>query len=126
MSIILIRFQPILHTRPFISNKVPPNILLILDNSGSLNEFSYHEFAGIRCCNTRAWTGYIPEQEYYSIFNPDKLYSYDNTNHYFQQDGNAVDDPATAGIQELSTGSDPNVKKFSGNWFNWWMDYVQN
>ena len=47
------------------------------------------------------------------------MYSYDNSNHYFYEDGDTVDDPSTA-IYERSTGSDPAVKKFSGNWLNWW------
>ena len=35
-------------------------------------------------------------------------------------DGDTVDDPATTTIYERSTGSDPTVRKFSGNWLNWW------
>ncbi|MCP4022237.1 MAG: hypothetical protein GY729_10375 [Desulfobacteraceae bacterium] len=104
---------------PFVSNRVPPNILLILDNSGSMNEFAYKEVNGNSSEGT-AYTGYIPGQEYYGLFNPNKLYSYDNTNHYFYVDGDAVDDPLTTNITERSTGSDPAVRKFSGNWLNWW------
>ncbi len=105
---------------PFLVSKVPPNILLIMDNSGSMNEFAYHEISGLRCATDRAWTGYIPGKEYYGLFNPNKIYQYDNSNHYFYVDGDTVDDPATTTIYERSTGSDPTVRKFSGNWLNWW------
>ncbi len=105
---------------PFLTSKVPPNILLILDNSGSMNEFAYHEVRGRRCYSTLAWTGYEPGREYYGLFNPNKCYRYDNTHHYFYVDGDTVDDPTTPDIHERSTGSDPAVRKFSGNWLNWW------
>ncbi len=105
---------------PFLTSKVKPNVLLILDNSGSMNEFAYHEASGERCGGDSAWTGYEPGTEYYGLFNPNKMYSYDNAHHYFYEDGDTLDDPSTTAIYERSTGSDPNVKKFSGNWLNWW------
>ncbi len=105
---------------PFLTSKVAPNVLLVMDNSGSMNEFAYHETQGQRCGSDTAWTGYEPGKEYYGLFNSNKLYSYDNTNHYFYEDGDTVDDPTTPTIYERSTGSDPNVRKFSGNWLNWW------
>ena len=37
---------------PFLTSKVAPNILLILDNSGSMNQFAYHEYRGKRCGKT--------------------------------------------------------------------------
>jgi len=104
---------------PFLVSKVKPNVLFILDNSGSMNEFAYHEVSGKRCATTQAWTGYNPDREYYGLFNPNKCYRYDNTHHYFYVDGDTVDDPSTPTIFERSTGSDPAVKKFSGNWLNW-------
>ena len=113
---------------PFVSSKVMPNILLILDNSGSMNRFAYHETSGLRCATTQVWTGYEPFKEYYGLFNPNKCYRYDNANHYFFEDGDTIDDPATVDnpatpeIENLerSTGSNPAVRKFSGNWLNWW------
>ena len=105
---------------PFLTSKVSPNVLLVMDNSGSMNEFAYHEVSGLRCSSTQSWTGYEPGKEYYGLFDSNKLYSYDNTNHYFYEDGDTVDDPSTTDIYERSTGSDASVKKFSGNWLNWW------
>jgi len=105
---------------PFLVSKVEPNVLLILDTSGSMNWFAYREVAGIRCDDVSVWTGYNPANEYYGLFKSNKCYRYDNTHHYFYVDGDTVDDPSTPTIIERSTGSDPNVKKFSGNWLNWW------
>jgi len=106
---------------PFLTSKVAPNVLLILDNSGSMNNFAYREVSGLRCSSTQAWTGYNPGTEYYGLFNPNKCYRYDNSagKHYFYVDGNTIDDPLTPTITERSTGSNPLVKKFSGNWLNW-------
>jgi len=107
---------------PFLVSKVEPNVLLILDTSGSMNWFAYREVAGKRCdiLSTHIWTGYNPANEYYGLFKANKCYRYDNTHHYFYVDGDTVDDPSTPTIFERSTGDDPNVKKFSGNWLNWY------
>lgn len=106
---------------PFLTSKVAPNVLLVMDNSGSMNELAYHEAAGSICgSDGSTWTGYDPGKEYYGLFNPDRIYSYDNEEHYFYEDGDTVDDPLTPTIYERSTGSDPAVRKFSGNWLNWW------
>ena len=104
---------------PFLVSKVEPNVLFILDNSGSMNEFAYHEVEGLRCATTHCWTGYNPNKEYYGLFNSNKCYRYDNTHHYFYVDGDTIDDPSTPTIHERSTGSNPAVRKFSGNWLNW-------
>ena len=104
---------------PFLTSKVKPNVLLILDNSTSMNNYAYREIRGSRA-GTLAWTGYDPGKEYYGLFDPNKCYSYDRSNHYFYEDGDTVDDPTTPSIVERSTGSDPTIRKFSGNWLNWW------
>jgi type IV pilus assembly protein PilY1 len=105
---------------PFISATVEPNILLILDNSGSMNEFAYKEVTGYRCATTAAFTGYDEGRKYYGLFDPDLCYKYDNAGHYFYPFGSVVDDPATPGIRERSAGFDADPRRFSGNWLNWW------
>ncbi len=105
---------------PFISATVKPNILLILDNSGSMNEFAYKEVTGYRCTSTRAFTGYNEGKKYYGLFDPDQCYKYDNVHHYFYPVGPVVDDPATPDIQERSAGFAGDPRRFSGNWLNWW------
>ncbi|NNG02468.1 MAG: hypothetical protein HKM93_24045, partial [Desulfobacteraceae bacterium] len=103
----------------FLTSRVEPNVLLILDNSGSMNEFAYHEVEGNRDGND-AWTGYDPAKEYYGLFNPNKCYNYDTAHHYFYVNGDTKDDPATPDIIERSAGFDADPRRFSGNWLNWW------
>ena len=109
-------------TPPFVLTSVDPNVLFILDNSGSMNEFAYKEVHGYRCYSYTAWTGYNEGKKYYGIFNPDKCYKYDNSNHYFYESGDTVDDPSTPDITERAAclAGSCSVRCFSGNWLNWW------
>ncbi len=94
----------------YVSAKVTPNVLIILDNSASMNSFAYP-----------AGTAFDPGREYYGLFDPDKCYQYDNTSHYFEYSGDPTyDDPATTTIFERSTGTNTGARLFSGNWLNWW------
>ncbi len=105
---------------PFMSATVEPNVLVILDNSGSMNEFAYKEVRGRICTGAEAYTGYQAGVKYYGYFDSDLCYEYDNVNHCFVAAGSVVDDPATPGVQERSTGFDAGDRRFSGNWLNWW------
>jgi len=58
---------------PFAYTSVPPNVLLIFDNSGSMYEFAYKG-------------GYRPSKLYYGYFEPRKKYSYTGgRNGYFYE-----------------------------------------
>ena len=107
---------------PFLVTSIKPNVLFILDNSGSMNEFAYHEVEGWRCAGYRVWMGYIPGKKYYGYFNPDKRYKYVNVHHYFYEVGDTVDDPSTPDIHERAAclASNCSDRSFSGNWLNWW------
>ena len=59
---------------PFIDQSVKPNILILLDNSGSMNEYIYRE------------QKYNPETDYYGYFTSKYRYTY--TGNYFE-----IDDP---------------------------------
>lgn len=50
---------------PFLSQKVNPNILVIMDNSGSMNGAAYKD-------------NYNPSRRYYGYFDPGKVYSFNN------------------------------------------------
>lgn len=108
---------------PFLVQDLPPNVLLILDNSGSMNRFAYKEIEGFRCAATTAWTGYDEGKEYYGLFDSNRTYKYNNTagKHFFEPVGPVVDDPSTAAVEEraASLQSTPN-ELWSGNWLNWW------
>ncbi|TAJ08269.1 MAG: hypothetical protein EPO61_09145 [Nitrospirae bacterium] len=67
-------------TPPFISNVVPPNILLILDNSGSMNEAAYQ-------------TAFDTAKAYFGLFDPYECYTYSTNS--FQPDSS--DNPTTVG-----------------------------
>ncbi|MGB9715455.1 MAG: pilus assembly protein [Thermodesulfovibrionales bacterium] len=84
-------------TPPFLSNTVPPNILIVLDNSGSMNDQAY---AG----------SYDPSQfesgYYYGYFDPTKMYVYSSNGRWEV----TTADPSTA------TTAHPIA---SGNFLNW-------
>jgi len=65
---------------PFISNVVPPNILLILDNSGSMNQAAYQ-------------TAFDTTKTYFGLFDPYECYTYGSNK--FQPDTAA--NPTTLG-----------------------------
>ncbi|AEA34055.1 hypothetical protein [Hippea maritima] len=58
---------------PFITQSVYPNILIILDNSGSMYNFAYEN-------------DFNPSITYYGYFDSDKKYKYDNGGEYFYED----------------------------------------
>ncbi len=67
-------------TPPFITSTVAPNILLLLDNSGSMNSRAYQ-------------TAFDTATTYYGIFDPTECYSYSSNR--FQPDSSA--NPSTPG-----------------------------
>ncbi len=109
-------------TPPFMTLSVDPNVLFILDNSGSMNEFAYKEVEGERCNSGVAWTGFDESKKYYGYFDPDKTYKYNNTSHYFYEFGTVVDDSSTDNITERAVclAASCSIRAFSGNWLNWW------
>lgn len=52
----------------FMSNTVTPNILIVQDNSGSMNEFAYGDDGSV--------DDYDPAKTYYGYFTPGYMYSY--------------------------------------------------
>ena len=64
---------------PFISNAVPPNILLLLDNSGSMNTRAYE-------------TAFDASKAYYGLYDPYECYDYGSNK--FQPDPAANPTPS--------------------------------
>ena len=62
-------------TPPFLSNTVPPNVLIVLDNSGSMNDWAY----ATSYDSTRYVAGDPDKKGYYGYFEPSKKYKYTNT-----------------------------------------------
>lgn len=90
---------------PFISSassSVMPNVLLVVDNSGSMYEFAYK--ASGTGSSTRD-TSYNSELSYYGYFDSTKMYAYDTTSGgYFKVD---------------ATKSPDKTSFWSGNFLNW-------
>ncbi|BAI80338.1 conserved hypothetical protein [Deferribacter desulfuricans SSM1] len=76
---------------PFVSSAIQPNVLIILDNSGSMFEFVYKDNTSTRsysndCSNdATVYLGYKDNETYFGLFDPNKKYSYDDDNDYFQE-----------------------------------------
>ncbi|NIS74641.1 MAG: hypothetical protein GTO08_05060, partial [Deltaproteobacteria bacterium] len=92
---------------PFITGgDVKPNILILLDNSGSMNEFAYkRDGTGIS-----SWTpddSYNPGMSYYGYFDPETMYVYDTS-----ASGHFKTDPSW-------TGNPDKTSFWSGNFLNW-------
>ncbi len=91
---------------PFISTAVTPNVLLILDNSGSMYEFAYKDPGTSNDRSTRdvSYTAGVP---YYGYFECDKdgliTYTYNAAEGYFEQTNVAL----------------PAADSFNGCFLNW-------
>lgn len=90
------------HIPPFLETRAPikPNIFLLVDNSGSMNEEAYSGEPTAR---------FDPSREYYGYFDPDRCYRY-SSNRW--QPG-----PAAGPNYECTSAADP----FSGNFMNWML-----
>jgi len=83
---------------PFIGSVVKPNVLILLDNSGSMLFFAY-DFNG-----SGVSEGFVPSKNYYGYFNPDKWYTYQNAR--FEETGDKSERPKTS-------------TEWDGNFLNW-------
>ncbi|VAX31387.1 Type IV fimbrial biogenesis protein PilY1 [hydrothermal vent metagenome] len=83
---------------PFIGSVVKPNVLILLDNSGSMFFFAYN-YNG-----SGTSEGFTPGTDYYGYFDPDKWYEYQNSR--FEETGNKSE------RAKMST-------EWDGNFLNW-------
>jgi type IV pilus assembly protein PilY1 len=87
---------------PFVSgagSTVKPNVLLIVDNSGSMNEFAYKTSGK---GDNSYDDSYVPSKNYYGYFDYTKMYQYDGNN-FLVDTSKALD----------------NTSFWSGNFLNW-------
>lgn len=93
------------HLPPFVTNSATalmPNVLLLVDNSGSMYEFAYKTPGS---GNNSYDTSYTPGTAYYGYFDSTKMYKYLTTSGgYFQVDTSKAQD---------------NNSFWSGNFLNW-------
>jgi type IV pilus assembly protein PilY1 len=75
---------------PFISQAVPPNVLLLVDNSGSMYEFAYKK-AGTGSSIGSPDTSYTSITDYYGYFDSNAMYKYNSSGGYFELDSKTPD-----------------------------------
>lgn len=80
-------------TPPFIADAVPPNVLLLMDNSGSMNNSAYHENA----------EAYNSSKDYNGYFAPTKCYSYASNQFTPGADKAASGNPCSSGAPWLGS-----------------------
>ena len=80
-------------TPPFIADTVPPNVLLLMDNSGSMDNAAYHETG----------EAYVPTKDYNGYFAPTKCYSYASNKFTPGADKAASGNPCSAGTPWLGS-----------------------
>jgi len=86
---------------PFLStgSSVKPNVLLIVDNSGSMETLAY------------ALSNYDSTKSYGGYFDKNRMYKYNSTSGWFEPDTTTAHNPATNWTGGTSVGS--------GNFLNW-------
>lgn len=97
---------------PFVTQNVPPNIMLIVDNSGSMYRFAYFDGWNTASPSDDNWgdnssnpsTGFNPAYTYYGYFEPTYWYSY----------GNSRFTPAA-----LKSSRAKGAAEWDGNFLNW-------
>lgn len=87
---------------------VQPNVLIVMGNSITMGKFAYD-------------ATFDENINYYGYFNSDKIYTYSNSKHYFQEVKPDPRDAATIKQRAvcLKRGSGSCPQAFSGNWLNW-------
>ncbi|OGW52284.1 MAG: hypothetical protein A2Y81_06945 [Nitrospirae bacterium RBG_13_43_8] len=106
---------------PYVIQDVPPNVMIVLDNSGSMHGFAYYDGmdtadisddkicdigsgSDYPCtCTNDPCTDFDPAHEYYGYFNPDYWYTY-STNRFVPSAPKTAARPASS---------------WDGNFLNW-------
>ena len=108
---------------PSVIQNVPPNILLMVDNSGSMTSFAYYDgfhtddltddnpcASSTNPCIGFTGPGTYPTFKYYGYFNPDFWYSYSSNK--FRPEAPKLGSGATGARAKLSS-------EWDGNFLNW-------
>jgi len=95
---------------PFLTQNVMPNVLIIFDNSGSMNWPAYVDTTS-SSPEVYDYGSYDPNRRYYGYAEPDSFYVYNDATKRFEYTTN----------WGTSTDADPAHKRFKGNFLNWLM-----
>ena len=121
-------------TPPFLTTTVKPNVLFMLDNSGSMKEPVYP--GSLRSDCGTASTGYNPNKEYYGLFDASRNYRYDSSvpvdpspydgsadapYKITDASGNILIDTSMKGafVEDSSCTPNVGVNCWNGNFLNW-------
>jgi type IV pilus assembly protein PilY1 len=115
-------------TPPFLTNTVKPNVVFMLDNSGSMKEPAYRTggSSGLsNDCSGSAGTGYDPDTDWYGLFDSEKTYIYDSTIPIDESSFTgtpytvSVDTSVKGAFVEATCTPSLGVNCWSGNFLNW-------
>ena len=96
---------------PYVVQNVAPNIMILLDNSGSMYDFAYTDGVNNDCSDSSTpCTGFDPTKTYYGYFDPGSWYAYgaNNGNNRFYAYASKTQYPAN-----------PGSSYWDGNFLNW-------
>ena len=101
----------------YVVQNVPPNIMILLDNSGSFYNFAYRD--GFSNCTTAATacTGFDPTQKYYGYFNSNVWYQYSSSR--FAADSSNPTNATIAPNSYTSVVNPNTASDWDGNFLNW-------
>ena len=101
---------------PYVVQNVPPNVMIVVDTSGSMYNFAYsdgfnttvtsddHDCTSGDPCSGFTTPGTYPTYKYYGYFNSDAWYTYGSSKFSFSR---------------LKTAGAKNSSEWDGNWLNW-------
>jgi len=113
---------------PFLTTSISPNVLIMLDNSGSMKEPMYEQTGKswrYSCSPGKYMTNFDPDKSYYGIFDSNRNYTYDknipvDTSAYSGTPYDVNVDTSVKGAfveSDCEPSTDENC--WSGNFLNW-------
>lgn len=113
---------------PYVTQNVPPNVMIVMDNSGSMMNFAFTDTADNNDCSNSgspctdfisAATPTYPAHKYYGYFDPDYWYTYgttgssDSTSRFYTSSTAAKTGSGLAGARAKTAA------EWDGNFLNW-------
>ncbi len=97
----------------YVVQNVPPNIMILLDNSGSFYNFAYRDANNDCSAVSDPCTGFDPTRTYYGYFNPDLWYQY-SSSRFAPDSSNPTNATIGSSVVNPDSGAD-----WDGNFLNW-------
>ncbi len=97
----------------YVVQNVPPNIMILLDNSGSFYNFAYRDASNDCSDVSDPCTGFDPTQTYYGYFNSNIWYQY-SSSRFVPDPSNPTNATIGSSVVNPNSGAD-----WDGNFLNW-------